>query len=201
MRVDKTTEIDKLRSNLNCFVVWRYINPDKCQFTWQTKDLSKQSRTDFWLISTVMEKEVIDVFIEPPVLTDHKLIYISVNLNNTKDQDKRTRSSYWKLNNALLEDKQFLSMAKLTINENWRKAKALNSFREQLEFLKYQIRRLATHRGKEMAKDKWIMEDNITKKIIMIYDNPDTNLQDREKLITLQLQLVQIYEDKVRGPL
>ena len=201
MRVDKTTEIDKLRSNLNCFDIWRYRNPDKCQFTWQTKDLSKQSRIDFWLISTVMEKEVMDVFIEPPVLTDHKLIYISVNLNNTKDQDKRTRSSYWKLNNALLEDKQFLSMAKLTINENWRKAKALNSFREQLEFLKYQIRRLATHRGKEMAKDKWIMEDNITKKIIMIYDNPDTNLQDREKLITLQLQLVQIYEDKVRGPL
>ena len=71
-----------------------------------------------------------DVYIEPSVLTDHKLIYISVNLNNTKDQDKRTRTSYWKLNNTFLEDKQFPSMAKLTVNENWRKAEALNSFGE-----------------------------------------------------------------------
>ena len=139
-----------------------------------------------------------DVYIEPSVLTDHKLIYISVNLNNINDQDKRIRTGYWKLNNTLLEDKQFLSMAKLTINENWRKAKAMNSFEAQWEFLKYQIRRLATHRGKEMAKDKRIMDDNITKKIIMIYENPDTNQQGREQLITLQLQLDQIYEDKAR---
>ena len=52
-----------------------------------------------------------------------------------------------------------------------------------------------------MAKDKRIKEDNTTKKIIMIYENPDTNQQDREKLITLRLQLDQIYEGKVRGGL
>ena len=43
------------------------------------------------------------------------------------------------------------------------------------------------------------MEDNTTKKVIMICENPDTNQQDREKLITLQLQQDQIYKDIVRG--
>lgn len=146
-----TAEIDQMCFNLNCFDIWRYRNPDKSQFTWQTKDLSKQSRIDFWLISTAMEKDVMDVYIEPSVLTDHKLIYISFDFNNIKGQHQRIRTRYWKLNNTLLEDKQFICKAK-SIKENWSKAKALNLFGKQWEFMKYQIRRLATHRRKEMAK-------------------------------------------------
>ena len=73
VRNDKTAKIDQICLNLNCFDIWRYRNPDKSQFTWQTKDLNKQSRIDFWLISTVMKKEVKDVYIEPSVITNHKL--------------------------------------------------------------------------------------------------------------------------------
>lgn len=57
-------------------------------FTWCTKDMKKQSRTDFWLVSRELEKQVMDVYIEPSVLTDHKLIYISLSLDNTMEEKK-----------------------------------------------------------------------------------------------------------------
>lgn len=44
-------------------------------FTWCTKDMKTQSRIDFWLVSRELEKQVIDVYIEPSVLTHHKLTY------------------------------------------------------------------------------------------------------------------------------
>lgn len=40
---------------------------------------------------------------------------------------------------------------------------------------------------------KRIKEDSITKEIIMIYENPNAGQQNKEKRITLQLELDQIY--------
>lgn len=62
--------------------------------------MKKQSRTDFWLVSRELEKQVMDVYIEPSVLTDHKLIYISLSLDNTMEE-KKPNTSYWKLNDTL----------------------------------------------------------------------------------------------------
>lgn len=62
--------------------------------------MKKQSRTDFWLVSRELEKQVMDVYIEPSVLTDHKLIYISSSLGNTMEE-KKPNTSYWKLNDTL----------------------------------------------------------------------------------------------------
>lgn len=71
IRVNNTAEFNNLCLNLNCFDIWRHRNPDKMHFTWCTKDMKKQSRIDFWLVSRELEKQVMDVYIEPSVLTDH----------------------------------------------------------------------------------------------------------------------------------
>lgn len=69
-------------------------------------------------------------------------------------EGKKPKTSYWKLNNTLLIDKQFIGAAKLIIKESWNKANVLKSYGGQWEFMKYKIRRLAIQRGKEIAKAK-----------------------------------------------
>jgi exonuclease III len=57
------------------FDIWRSKYPDKNDFTWCNKDMYRQSRIDFWLISNSLYDSVVEVSIEPSILTDHKVIW------------------------------------------------------------------------------------------------------------------------------
>ena len=115
-----------------------------------------------------MQKEVMDVYIEPSVLTEHTLIYISVNFDKIKDQDKRIGTGYWKLDNTLLEDEQILSMAKLTSNENWRKSKAhffnLEKRNAETTIIKLDISGQITDNAREISNFVKNFYENLHKK-------------------------------------
>ena len=168
------------------------------QFTWCTKDRTKQSRIDFWLVSRDLENQVLDVKIEPSVLTDHNIIYISINLSDTVGGSK-PKLCYWKLNNMLLKDQQFLNNVRLIIKDCWNNAKKLNSYGGQWEYMKYDIRKIAIQRSKEIEKNKRMKEDNIIKEIIAIHGKENVCNQDKDNLNMLHLQLDLIYEEKARG--
>lgn len=74
-------EIRNICLRLGVLDIWRHKNPDKIMFTWSTKDVSIQSRIDFWLISEDMADKVDTVSIEPSILTDHKGISIKINMH------------------------------------------------------------------------------------------------------------------------
>lgn len=84
----------KNNSNLDCELknvclqmglldIWRKTNPHLKLYTWCNKELSLQSRIDFWLISSDLVKWTIDVSIEPAILTDHKGIFIKMDNKDT----------------------------------------------------------------------------------------------------------------------
>lgn len=182
----------------NCCDVWRKRNPGKSQFTWCNKDLSKQSRIDYWLISNDLSNHISEAKIEPSVLTDHKVISLCINLSNTT-QMKKHNTGYWKLNNTLLKDAPLRCSIKATIAENWEKAKKDNSFGNHWEYTKFQIRLLAIKRGKELAKEKTIKEESILKEIINIYGKEFLSEHDKDNLCKLQLELDSVYDEKARG--
>ena len=162
------------------------------------EDFSRQSRIDYWLISDDLSNHISEVKIEPSVLTDHKVISLYINLANTTQRTKHN-TGYWKLNNMLLKDDLLRQSIKATIAENWEKAKNCNSFGIHWEYAKFQIRLLAIKRGKEIAKDKNIKEENILKEIINIYGKEVLCEHDKDSLCKLQMDLDSIYEDKARG--
>lgn len=141
-------EFNNLCLGLRLVDIWRSKYPDKKEFTWSNKDMSRQSRIDFWLISNSLDNSVIKVSIEPSILTDHKVIFLSLNMNGSEVKPNR---SYWKLNSRLLEDDHFKMDAKDIIQDNWRKAQLFKSFGKYWELMKYEIRQTAMKRGKEIA--------------------------------------------------
>lgn len=99
----------------------------------------------------------------------------------------------------LLKDEQFLNNVRLIIKDCWTKAKNLSSYGGQWEYMKYDIRKIAIQRSKEIAKNKRKKEDNIIKEIIAIHGKENLCNQDKDNLNMLHLQLDLIYEEKARG--
>ncbi len=91
--------------------IWRHKYPEQIQFTWCKKNLSHQSQIYYWLISRNLLNYVNEVYIESSVLTDHKVIFLSLNTNISKEEKK----TYWKMNQNILTDVQFRDEAKKII--------------------------------------------------------------------------------------
>lgn len=79
--------------------IWREKFPDEISYTWSNRSGLRKSRIDYWLVSDSMPKENITVNILTTPLTDHRAIYINLQLFTTNNVK---RSSYWKLNSSLL---------------------------------------------------------------------------------------------------
>ncbi len=77
--------------------IWRKKNPQQNMYTWSYRNLSIRSHIDLWLISNDLVDLLVDVLIEPAILTDHKL-----NLNDSHIQ--KYSIGYWKLNSSLLKN-------------------------------------------------------------------------------------------------
>ena len=81
-------------------------NPDQLLFTWKEKCRGGlvQSRLDYWLVSTGLSYLIKDAKIKPGNSSDHSIITIDLNLAGTVKREK----GYWKFNNELLRDKEYV---------------------------------------------------------------------------------------------
>jgi len=178
--------------------VWRYKNPDREEYTWSNKDSSLHSCIDYWLVSNNLTKNVASVLIEPCIMTDHKGIFIRINMG----QDKLVKkSSYWKLNNKLLKNEYLKMKIKQIIEKYTTTASLENSFGKYWELMKFDIRTAFINQGKLEAKNNKMKENSIIEEIFKLCKKKKEDLTDCElqKLDLLQIELDNIYEDKARG--
>ena len=97
-------------AEVNLIDIWREQNLDKKQYTWKKIHPFKQARLDFFLISEHLFTEIENSSIEAGYRTDHSAINISLNFQ------KHTKgSSYWKFNNSLLKDPEYIKIVKNVI--------------------------------------------------------------------------------------
>ena len=88
------------------------MNENKKQFTWRRLNpVRKQARLDF-LISENIYQFITDTQIIPGFRTDHNAIVLKLKL-----QESVRGTGYWKFDNSLLKDKDYIKIVKQTINE------------------------------------------------------------------------------------
>lgn len=83
-------ELNNLCSTFDLIDIWRHKYPEKIQCTWCKRNLTQQSRIDYWLTSRNVINCINNVSIEASVLTDHKAILLSLNTTDFKDEKKCT---------------------------------------------------------------------------------------------------------------
>ena len=92
--------------------VWREMNMEKIKYTWFRRNPIKKARLDYCLISESLFAEADESCTYPGYRTDHSKIMMQLQLG--KFQKGR---SYWKMNNSLLKDHQYVREIKNIILE------------------------------------------------------------------------------------
>ena len=90
--------------------IWRIQNPLRKRFTWRTDRPCKCSRLDYFLISDDLLALNPSSVIHNAYRSDHNIVELSI----LKSAQKRGKG-LWKMNNALLENREFIQMIKKEI--------------------------------------------------------------------------------------
>ncbi|MEW8548783.1 MAG: reverse transcriptase domain-containing protein, partial [Candidatus Thiodiazotropha sp.] len=92
---------------------WRVLNEGKKSYTWRKFNPErKQSRLDYFLLSEELFQYVMDCSILSGYRTDHSGVLLKLKL----EENDRGRG-YWKFNNSLLKDTEYIKKIKDTIND------------------------------------------------------------------------------------
>ena len=130
--------------------VWRKRNPDKREFTFRQKRPIVQSRLDYWFGSSSMLKLVNKCDIVTSITPDHSCILLQ--LKNLADNFSFGKS-YWKFNNSLCADLEFVNMLNdkiIELKEQW-----IPEIPDKWlfwDFLKMKMRNIIITYSKEKAK-------------------------------------------------
>jgi exonuclease III len=101
-----------LINDLNCVDPWRCNNANTKRFTWRQSNPLKQSRLDYFLISEELLTFVKNIDISSGYRTDHSSVVMNFMFN---DIDRGR--GYWKFNNSLLSDIDYVNLVKTTIKK------------------------------------------------------------------------------------
>ena len=107
----KTKSLSKLQEIMtenDLCDTFRIRNPQERRFTWRNKNPFKQRRLDFFLISDSLQELVVDSKIILSVQSDHSAIVLKARLKVPPTNEGERGRSYWKFNNSLRDDNDFI---------------------------------------------------------------------------------------------
>ena len=106
-------EFEEFLGKFDMSDIWRKRNSDKIQFTYRQSNPLIQSRLDYWITSNELDKKVVECDIMPSIAPDHSAIYLVLNVDNKVFQNRGP--SYWKFNNSLCLDVEYVQHMKTEI--------------------------------------------------------------------------------------
>ena len=114
---------------------WREDNPSKNRYTWKQRNPTKISRLDFFPISKDMQTLKIKSDISSGYRTDHSMITLELNLNNSNTRGK----GFFKLNTSILKDIAYINIIKKCIRENIERYVKANQCSENIMNIEFEI--------------------------------------------------------------
>lgn len=91
----------------NLIDCWREQNLESRQYTWFKRNPVKKARLDMFLISSDLFLDIADTCILPGYRSDHSIVILTLKLGEFK-----AGKSYWKFNNSLLKDVEYVKQIK-----------------------------------------------------------------------------------------
>ena len=103
----------EIMNELNLYDIWREENTDTFQFTWKRRFQNRviqRGRLDFFLISEPLNLIARNVKILPGYRSDHSIVSMSLIFG-----EKQKKKTFWKFNNSLLSNPDYVNKVKETI--------------------------------------------------------------------------------------
>ena len=170
-------------NEMNSSEVWRVINKKEVRYSWYRSVMRngnthiQASRIDLALISTGILDHVNNSFYMAGYKTDHSALVITY---NTSVHDRGP--GYWKLNNTVLSDMEYVTVIKNLIGEKKFLYKDLG-VKERWELIKTSIRDISIKYTKNKASDRRLIIAQLTEKITHMEDSIHTLSENELKLL------------------
>ena len=100
-------ELQSLIKTHNLLDSWFFKNPDQPGFTWANLSMKIQCRLDYFFISKQLKNHVKECKILPNIYSDHSAVDLSVSF---KESELPRGPEFWKFNNSLLSDTNFVEL-------------------------------------------------------------------------------------------
>ena len=139
-----------------------------------------QSRLDYWFITESLEQIVLRCTIIPCFTLDHSAVQLQ--FYNKPNLSSKAKGSYWKFNNSLCRDDEYIKQMKEEINNlRQRYQIEIKDKRVLWDFLKMKMSNFTRKYSKEKAKKRKQKIVDLEKEITCI-ENDLVNKIEKEKL-------------------
>ena len=200
--------VHEMMDTLDLHDIWRIHHTDVHRYTWRGPYL-KQSRLDFFLVSSDIEGFVTDSDIQVSYRSDHSPIVLKLQFH-----DQQRGPGTWKFNNSLLYDTEYIQKVKNIIDdiiyeysnispppENIEDTNFSISYQLLWETIKMKIRGMTisytSHKKKDREAEEKRIENLLSQKYTVLDENPIATVKD--EVLKLENELQQLREKKIRG--
>ena len=192
-------EIERIMRVYNLTDIWRNLNLNTECFTWRNKSLKIQCRLDYFLISNDLNSLVTSCKILNSPETDHSAITLHLKSEDLK-QDRGP--GFWKFNNSLLQDSDYVTILQESIKDYKEKYTAIEDLGLKWDLIKMEIRVFTVKYSKMKAKKRENEEMTLKKKAEKLLLESGKNPKDKRilnELYATNLRLQNIMHHKTKG--
>ena len=169
------------------------------KFTWKDKSLKVQCRLDYFLISKELSSLASDCRIIFTPNTDH----CAVQINLISEEFKQNKGpGFWKFNNSLLEDNQYVSQLRHNLPQVKSKYQTVENLGLRWDLIKMEIRGFTVKYSKIKARKQRHEEEILQNKINDLISRAEKSRNNKQILCELnsaKARLKRIIEHKTRG--
>ena len=182
LRTNFTKELEMFLRKTDLIDIWRKRNPMLKQFTFRQIIPLVQSRLDYWFISKGLENKILSCDIVTSVAPDHSGIFLELKPNQG---NIRAGKSYWKFNNSLCLDKEFVQgMCEEIKNIETKWLVEFDTKSSFWDFLKMKMRSFAITYSKKKSKKRRLSIEQLENEIkalereLLLSPNRDKIIKD-----------------------
>ena len=199
--VSKNAPVTELESTIkvHSFVdAWRIVNLHNIDFTWSNPSMKIQSRLDYFFIPKFLQKLIQECRIIPNTFSDHSALILTICFN---EETVPRGPGYWKFNNSLLSDNEYIALLRSKIPEFVEKHKEVEDKGLFWEMVKMEIRGLTVRFSKLKAKRNPDEEKLLTFRFAQLSAKLQTaySEDDKGELERIKIKLSDFQTKKTRG--
>ena len=125
-RKNAIQSILEMSNHLNLVDIWRLQHLSLERFTWQNSSGKTRCRLDYWLISKHLISRTSKTDVKSYYDSDHSPIYAEIQYKNN---NKSSGPGFWKFNNSLLDNEEFVIHLKFSLTHAKEKHRDTNDKR------------------------------------------------------------------------
>jgi endonuclease/exonuclease/phosphatase family metal-dependent hydrolase len=186
------TRLIDIFSEYNLVDIWRVCNPELARFTWRENTVSGivQSRLDYIICPHSYLYQLKDTKIGNSVYSDHNPVTIELECMTEHKRGK----GFWKFNNSLLTDNEYVTKAKNKIEECKQKYQNATDHCLTWDTIKAELRGVtishATYRSKQRKQLLSDLTTEMTECEKTLAGNSDTNTYERYNTIKKEIEQI-----------